>query len=1268
MKKNIFLILLFITFSSFAQGEANIWIFGNKAGLDFNSGSPVAITDGQMNTAEGCGTISNAAGQLLFYTDGIRVWNKNHQIMPNGKGLKGSSSGSQAALIVPKPESTNIYYIFTATALADPDGIQYSEVDLNLDGGLGNITAKKNIPLLTPACEKITVVKKNGTNNYWLVIHEYGNNNFLAYEISSSGLNLTPVISSIGATISNNINQTVGYLKFSPDGTKLISCNYQSIIELFDFDSATGKITNPRLVSNKVANYGAEFSPSGNIAYITTGDRDIFELLQFDLTAANIQATATQLYLANNIDHQVGALQLAVDRKIYTPIFDSHYISVINKPELLGTACDFQLDAIPLGTGLGQAGLPQFIQSYFVVGIDIENNCLGEATTFSLSGNQNITSADWDFGDGTTSIDINPTHTYLTEGNFTVSVTATGTNGTSTKTKEIVISKVPLATQPNNMSVCDSDNDGLYTFDLTTQDLSILNGQDPNLYKVKYFANNTLIASPTSYQNKIPYQEENIKAEVFNISNVSCNVYTSFIIDVNDSPSPSLSTQIPDLALCDNRSVGTDNDGRITFDLTQRATAILNGQLSSQFLISYYKDGGFTQLIPTPALYENTIPTETIFVKITNKDNPNCTANTSFRIKVLDMPVIPVTVDLKQCDDNSDGFSVFNLDEAISKITTNAINEKIAFFKTIIDAQNNTNPILNTSNYINTTVSNDMLYVRVSNINNCFKITKLNLLVSTTQIPHSFSKLFTQCDDEISGSNTDGIAIFNFSNVTNEVLSLFPSGQLLDITYYKNLEDALTEKNNITNISNYSNFGYPNSQKIYIRVDSRINNDCLGLGGYITLNVESIPIVKSVRKNHCDDNHDGFFAFDTSTIESRMLNGLTNVQVTYIDQNNNPLASPLPNPFVTNSQTIRVNVKNNSSTSCSYDTVIEFIVDDLPEAFPISKTMTTACDNESDPLLQDGKYPFDTTSFQNIILGSQTGMMVRYYDANSNPLPSPLPNPFLTVTQQIKAEVINTINPSCSASILIPFTVNPVPDILLTGTELVCSDLPTFTKTINAGLTDESQKANFKYSWALNDALITDENQYYLTINKEGIYKVTATNDQGCSRIRVITVNASDKAKVTVDIIDLSSENRITVLTTGTGDYVFSLDDEFGQYQTGNVFNNVPSGIHTVYVKDLNGCGIVANEAAVLGIPNYFTPNQDGFNDTWNIKGINSISNSKTIIQIFDRYGKLLKEMNAAGNGWDGTYAGHQLPASDYWYNIQLEDGRSFKGHFSLKR
>lgn len=1271
MKKKLFVLIVFISFGSYAQGEANIWYFGRFAGLDFNSGSPVALTDGKLDTDEGCATLSDSQGKLLFYTDGISVWNKNHQIMTNGNDLLGHSSSTQSATIVQKPNSPNLFYVFTIDSEVGINGFRYSIIDISLNNGLGDVTDQKNILVYSPTCEKIAVIKNNNNSGFWIVTHGWNNNTFYAHSLTETGLNPVPAVSNTGVSVYKEAINSHGYMKISPDGSKLAVANNSwdiptTNLQLFDFNTTSGLVTNPRtLVDGELKSYGVEFSPNSELLYYSSFDFN--SLYQFDTNAANI--ALSKISLGPTIVTPA-ALQLGPDGKIYISSILSNTISVINNPNSYGFSCDLQMDAIDLGGKIALLGLPAFNQSiFFNPSIEFDNKCLGQTTLFKINTSQTITSAFWNFGDGSTSTDVNPYHEYLSTGNYTVSVTATSATGTTTKTRDVTISAIPNATKPQDLFVCDINNDGFHSFDLTLQNTSILNGQDPDLYSVNYFINNIPIATPNSYTNLEAYQQYTISAEVFNIANGQCKNTTDFTIDVFDTPEPALSANIPKLTSCDNTSVGTDTDNRVIFDLTQRATTILNGQSASQFLLSYYRDVALTQNIALAMAYQNSNPTETIYVKMTNKDNVNCFEMTSFMIEVLTLPTITNVVDLKQCDEDVDGFSIFNLEESIDKITTTASTDTITFFKSLVEAENNLNPILNPTTFTNQTVSVDKVFVKVTNSNACFRIAQLNLIVSTTQIPTNFVRTFAQCDDLISGTNTDGIASFDFSSVTNDIQAIFPTGQLLAITYYKNIADALAEKNAITDIVNYSNIGYPKNQNIFIRVDSKLNNDCLGLGGYITLTVESIPIIAPIEPiTHCDDNQDGSYAFDVTSLDNKIKNG-KDVTVAYFDSSNNPLPSPLPNPFVTAPQTLKITITNNTNAACSYNTSISFIVDDLPEAFPIATTLTTVCDDEANPIQHDGKYAFDTSSFQNTILGEQTGMIIYYFDKNNTPLPSPLPNPFITGTQNVRVEVMNPINTNCSTTTLISFKVNPIPNISLQGDELVCSNLPTFTKVIDAGIQDGSPTENYNYVWSFNGSLIIGEIEYTLNVNTEGIYTVVVTNNQGCSRSRTITVSASDIAFITnVNIVDLADANSISISVTGNGDYVYALDDEFDVYQDEPVFTNVSAGIHTVFVKDLNGCGIVPKEVAILGIPNYFTPNQDGYNDTWNMKGINTSFNTKTRIQIYDRYGKLVHQLNPTGEGWDGTFMGQPMPADDYWYSIHLEDSRVMKGHFALKR
>ena len=191
---------------------------------------------------------------------------------------------------------------------------------------------------------------------------------------------------------------------------------------------------------------------------------------------------------------------------------------------------------------------------------------------------------------------------------------------------------------------------------------------------------------------------------------------------------------------------------------------------------------------------------------------------------------------------------------------------------------------------------------------------------------------------------------------------------------------------------------------------------------------------------------------------------------------------------------------------------------------------------------------------------------------------------------------------------------------------------------------------------------------YTLSVNAAGTYKVEVTNSYGCTRTRTIEVVESDIAKITdIKIVDLTDINSVEVIATGIGIYEYSLDGDYG-YQDSNIFTNVSMGIHTVYVKDINKCGVITQEISVLGTPKFFTPNGDGYNDYWNIKGSNENFYPNAVISIFDKQGKLIHQINPYNPGWDGKLNGQDLPSDDYWFIAKFDDKRSAKGHFTLKR
>ena len=237
-----------------SQGQNNYWYFGNNYGLNFpGSGAPVYISNGMVAVDEGSSVISDATGNLLFYTDGILVWDKNHTQMPNGFGLGAwyQTSSTQSAIIIQKPGSLNLYYIFCVDAGGQSNGLRYSIVDMTLNSGLGDIvTGFKNIPIHTPSTEKIAAVKHCNGVDVWIVTHDENSNQFRSVLLTSSGLN-APVISAAGTTYSVSTSMPfesgVGTMKISPDGKKLAICEsfHPITLELFDFNNVTGQVSNP---------------------------------------------------------------------------------------------------------------------------------------------------------------------------------------------------------------------------------------------------------------------------------------------------------------------------------------------------------------------------------------------------------------------------------------------------------------------------------------------------------------------------------------------------------------------------------------------------------------------------------------------------------------------------------------------------------------------------------------------------------------------------------------------------------------------------------------------------------------------------------------------------------------------------------------------------------------------------------------------------------------------------------------------------------------
>ncbi len=431
--------------------EGETWCFYSNMKLEFRNGSlSLSTLPSTLSFGKGCSSISDEEGNLILFSDGMKLWNKNAQQVAST--LAGDLGSTQSSLIVPHPAGKNRYFIFTTHLLYPAPlvtkGLNYSLFDFNAPAVIDTVPPKK---LLNETSEKLSGVKHGNGIDYWVVAHGWGDNSFVSYKVSKSGVDSIPVKSNVGSSHSGTLSgrNSVGYMKLSPEGSKLaLAILGANIIEWFDFDKLTGKVSNARQIPSPDIGspYGIEFSPDGNKLYFTTvnpSTNSTNNIYQVDLL------TGSSPVLLNRLAYDFTALQLAVDGKIYGARFNKEFLGVIENPNRPDTACNLKEDGFSLNGNKTQLGLPNFIQSYFdIPAITFDTKCQGDDTYFSLTNPTNIDSVSWNFGDpasGTSNAEagINPFHLFSDFGTYNVTATE-WYNGRSFNTPaKVLINKLP---------------------------------------------------------------------------------------------------------------------------------------------------------------------------------------------------------------------------------------------------------------------------------------------------------------------------------------------------------------------------------------------------------------------------------------------------------------------------------------------------------------------------------------------------------------------------------------------------------------------------------------------------------------------------------------------------------------------------------------------------------------------------------------------------------------------------------------------------------
>lgn len=592
-----FILILFSFNHVYGQGQAGIWYFGENAGLDFNVDPAVPLTDGSLNTEEGCSTVCNAQGDLLFYTDGITVFNKNHAVMVNGTGLDGNSSATQSSIIVQQPGSAVLYYIFTVDAHQNAlrNGFNYSIVDLSQNGGLGAVTTKNVNLFVDEVCEKVTAVKHSNGTDFWILVHPWDTSEFYAYNLNAGGVS-APVISNTGVVHNSDRRSAIGYMKTSPDGSKLAVAIYtQNRVELFDFNAGSGVVSNPIQLNSNRTPYGIEFSPSGEYLYVSLFADG--ELYQFDITSNNQTTINSSAQLIASGTWLYGALQLAPDNRIYMAKTNtagttgSLNLDVINDPDANGAAVNFVADSKNLAGRRCRLGLPNFVTSIFTLEFAYQFDCVGDNTEFTITSDlTNIASATWDFGDGSSVVSntspFTVNHVYASANSYNVNLEVSLiSGGTDNVTQAVTIRPLPTANDQNPTVWEDAPGSGIASgIDLTSLEGAVNGGSGTTYTWYSDASLTTLTPTPTSV-SVTNGQQFWVEVNDGFCTNIAVVTYT-----VNSLPM----ALDQNITLCeDNYSTGVVSN----VDLTLLEPAITS---NNGFAVTWFHDIALTQPVTNP--------------------------------------------------------------------------------------------------------------------------------------------------------------------------------------------------------------------------------------------------------------------------------------------------------------------------------------------------------------------------------------------------------------------------------------------------------------------------------------------------------------------------------------------------------------------------------------------------------------------------------------------------------------------------------------------
>ncbi|WP_229724577.1 T9SS type B sorting domain-containing protein [Winogradskyella forsetii] len=872
----------------------------------------------------------------------------------------------------------------------------------------------------------------------------------------------------------------------------------------------------------------------------------------------------------------------------------------------------------------------------------------------------------------------------------------------STVTVTLRVNPIPSPEQsPDPIEVCDDDNDGFAEFDLEIRTVEITNGESDvviTYHETQSDAEQGENAITGLYTNIVA---NNQMVYVRSESTLTgCYNLTLNTLELIVHPAPEVPTSLEPYTICDS-----DNDGSAQFDLTTMDEEVLNGQDPTAVELTYHVSAANAETGSNPIInvgnYTNNGNPQTIYVRLYDPIT-TCFDTGMFELIVALPPEAVQPTQLNECDDlgevPGDEITEFDLTVKDTEITGGNASWSVAYYETNADAQAQENAIADPTQYTNMEINGlaanpQTLYVVVTDTDTgCVDFTTLTIRVLPNPTPTASDLLpnIERCDEENTGDGEE-----EFDLTENE--DLIRNGENgVTITYHETEDAANAGTDAIPDPTQYTNIETP-TQEIYVRM-TKDATGCYALVDF-TIEVNPLPEVVAVTDFiQCELFTDGTDTFDLSTKDAEVLNGQDEAQFTVSYHDNltdaeegmNGLVSPYTN--TANPQQIFVTITNNG-TGCSISTQsFNIEVQEAAQANPdMDPILFELCDDEmeTDGNPVNDSTQFDLTNMDTEVLDGQDPLnyIVTYYatqedaDDKVNPLPTLYEN--MTNPQVIYARVDNDTPDAvtdadtsiCYALAALTLQVNPLPEFDLEDGYTLCVNTDG-SEILDPLVIDTGLSAtDYGFVWRYEGVEITGETGPSIMPTQGGSYSVlvtdistsTATN---CTNEDTTEVMESEPPSITVNVLTQNfAESHVLEVVPGDeiGDYEYSLDN--GPWQDGTLFTDVSPGQHHITARDKNGCGTTTEPAFIIDYPLYFTPNGDGQNETWNIESIGSSAK----IYIFDRYGKLLKQISPNGTGWDGTYNGSAMPTSGYWFTVEYDEPltgerKEFRAHFTLKR